>query len=127
MSVAAYGGDGHEDEGLSQAQNLSKRVRLLMATQEQTKQHRDPTGGVSLLDVVASLGSIGAGVYLVLSKTVAPNSYLQVIAHGIGIYFIAKGLFIGRSLYLAAESTKALRKLTELSALHHQRESRGQE
>ena len=46
------------------------------------------------------LGWIGAavcviaGLYLLNSTTVDGNSYLQVISHGMGIYFIGKGLFV---------------------------------
>lgn len=66
-----------------------------------------------LFDAASWLLCVGAGVYLVTSKTAASDSYLQVIAHGIGIYMIGKGLFIARSLHLQAES---LWRLEELAA-----------
>jgi hypothetical protein len=43
---------------------------------------------------IPGLISIGAGVYLASSQTADPNSYLQTIAHGIGFYFIGKGLYM---------------------------------
>jgi hypothetical protein len=54
----------------------------------------------SVWDALAGLGAVGAGIYLVASQTADPNSYLQTIAHGIGVYFIAKGIYIGRSAHL---------------------------
>jgi hypothetical protein len=52
-----------------------------------------------IVEGLASIGAIAAGLYLLASETVDPDSYLQTIAHGIGIYFIAKGFFMGASLY----------------------------
>lgn len=64
-----------------------------------------------ILDIIATLVAVAAGVYLLTSKTAAPDSYLQVIAHGIGAYMIAKGLFIARSTFLQAEALKELRRV----------------
>jgi hypothetical protein len=36
-------------------------------------------------------------------------SCFQIIAHGMGIYFIAKGLYMGASLYEQAEQNNLLR------------------
>lgn len=56
----------------------------------------------SWLDGIAALIAVGAGVYLLLTDTVASDSYIAVIGHGMGAYFVAKGIFIGRSLHLQA-------------------------
>jgi hypothetical protein len=39
------------------------------------------------------------------------QSWFEVIAHGMGVYFIGKGLFIARQLYLSDETVRALRWL----------------
>jgi len=63
--------------------------------------------------VIAGLVSgglcVAAGIYL-LTKSSAPitlgeqegQSWLEVIAHGIGIYFIGKGIFVWAMLWPAA-------------------------
>ena len=51
-----------------------------------------------LLTAVSGLFCVGAGLYLLGSQAVAPNSYLELIAHGMGLYFIGKGLFVWVSL-----------------------------
>jgi len=81
-----------------------------------------------LLDIAASLLCIGAGIYL-LSHNSPPiavegeagQSWLEVLAHGIGIYFIGKGLFIARSTHLDGEAVAALRKLVQAAGLQHDR------
>jgi hypothetical protein len=60
---------------------------------------------------------IGAGVYLLVSRTVDPDSYLQTIAHGIGIYFIGKGLFILSTSQLQRSLLSTLRGIQDLGAL----------
>jgi len=57
----------------------------------------------AFLDIAAGLMCVGAGAYLLLSQTAAPNSYLQVIGHGLGAYMIGKGIFVWRSLFLQAD------------------------
>jgi hypothetical protein len=56
----------------------------------------------SWLDGLAALGAIGAGIYLLSSQTEANNSYLEVIAHGMGAYFVAKGIWMGRTAHLVS-------------------------
>jgi hypothetical protein len=51
-----------------------------------------------LLAALSMFGSIGAGLYLLTSSSEAGNTMLDVLAHGIGVYFIAKGLYLGASL-----------------------------
>ncbi len=52
------------------------------------------------IDTLAGLISIGAGLYLLSTQAVADNSLFEVIAHGIGGYFVAKGLFMLRAAHL---------------------------
>lgn len=61
--------------------------------------------------LLSMLGSIGAGLYLLASHAVGANSYLEVFAHGIGVYFVARGLFMGASLFAQAGYTEMLRSL----------------
>lgn len=67
--------------------------------------------GGALLDILAALGSIGAGLYLLTSQAVSPDSYIELLAHGIGVYFIAKGIYMGRTAYLQARMTGYLSKI----------------
>jgi hypothetical protein len=66
-----------------------------------------------LLDVLATLAAIGAGLYLLSIQSVAGNTVFEAMAHGIGVYFIAKGFFIARSTHLQAESAGYLETLTQ--------------
>jgi len=47
----------------------------------------------------ASGGSFLAGVYLLSIQSAGENSMFEAIAHGIGIYFIAKSFFLGPVLF----------------------------
>jgi len=75
-----------------------------------------------LLELVAALVSVGAGVYL-LSKGTAPievggasgESWFQVLAHGIGIYFIARGIWMFSQLGMQRSANEALERLVDLS------------
>lgn len=60
---------------------------------------------------LASIGSIAAGLYLLSTQAVAEDSLIEVIAHGMGIYFVAKGLYLGPSLWMQAESRRHLEYL----------------
>ena len=80
-----------------------------------------------VVDYLAALISVGAGGYLLLSQTVAANSYLEVIAHGIGAYFVAKGLFLARSAYLGAAAAASLSSLVALEEWRFGEEQSAQE
>ena len=72
----------------------------------------------NLIDILAMLGSIGAGGYLLQytsSGQASGTSWFEIIAHGMGLYFIAKGLFMGRSTYLQADARNKLAQLVELA------------
>ena len=66
------------------------------------------------VDAAATVICIAAGVYLLSIQTVAENSVFESISHGIGIYFIGKGLFVGRNTHLAAEAADRLKELVQL-------------
>lgn len=66
---------------------------------KQRVQYIEPAIGSFRMDLItvvaclASFGSCGAGGYLLSIRAQAPDSILESIAHGVGVYFIAKGLF----------------------------------
>jgi hypothetical protein len=53
---------------------------------------RKPPMGL-IVDIVAAALCVIGGIYLLTSNTVAADSYLDVIAHGMGLYFIGRGIF----------------------------------
>lgn len=63
---------------------------------------------------------IGAGVYLLqyngaTTGLAGGTSWFQIIGHGMGIYFIGKGLYMLRSTHTEAETVNRLQQLVELS------------
>lgn len=60
---------------------------------------------------LASFGCIAAGVYLLQTQGAGESSWFEVIAHGMGVYFIAKGLFIGPALWQSYKQTALLEQL----------------
>jgi hypothetical protein len=52
-----------------------------------------------LAGIASAAFCVGAGVYMLSIHAAAPNSILESIAHGIGLYFIGKGIFIGAMLW----------------------------
>jgi len=63
------------------------------------------------IDIASALICIGAGLYLLQYNSPAQTTWFQIIAHGMGIYFIGKGLFIARSTHLQARAADALETL----------------
>ncbi len=59
-------------------------------------------GAGSVLDVLAALAAIGAGIYLLTLQTVGGDSIFEAIAHGLGVFIIAVGVWMARSLHLQA-------------------------
>lgn len=61
-----------------------------------TKSPRFDLGSLlaSVFGLVGGIACVAAGGYLLASKTVNVDSYLQVVAHGIGLYFVGKGLYL---------------------------------
>ncbi len=48
--------------------------------------------------VIGGLISTIGGIYLLLTKAAGENSLIEVIAHGIGIYCLGRGLFMISSI-----------------------------
>jgi hypothetical protein len=67
-----------------------------------------------IASVLSSLACIGAGIYLLGTQAVAENSLLETLMHGIGIYFIGKGIYVGSSLAIQTETARHTRALVEL-------------
>jgi hypothetical protein len=61
--------------------------------------------------VGAGLICIAAGVYLLQTQAADENSLLEVIMHGMGIYFIGKGIFVWLSLNAQVNMAQSLRSL----------------
>jgi hypothetical protein len=58
----------------------------------------------NVLGVIAGLVSVGAGIYLLLSESAsAETTVFDVLMHGIGAYFIARGLWMLYSLRSATD------------------------
>jgi hypothetical protein len=82
----------------------------------------DPARSIALPNLskltaaASSLICVVAGLYLLSAQAVASNSFLELLAHGIGIYFIGKGLFVGPSLWKQAEQTELLAAIANRSA-----------
>jgi len=79
---------------------------------------------LGFLDWAAAALCVFAGLYL-LSRGSADipgggQSWFEALGHGIGIYFLGKGVFVGRSAYLAGVQAERLRQLVELAALGRQ-------
>jgi hypothetical protein len=56
---------------------------------------------------IAGLVAVGAGIYLLTKQSASGDTWLEVLAHGAGVYFIARGLYmIGSSIAAAASSDR---------------------
>lgn len=55
-----------------------------------------------LAAVLAGAACVLAGLYLLTSQTADPDSYLQILGRGLGLYMVGKGLFVGALLYAHA-------------------------
>ena len=56
---------------------------------------------------IAGLVAVGAGIYLLSRQSASGDTWLEVLAHGFGVYFIAHGIYmIGSSIADAASSEK---------------------
>jgi hypothetical protein len=69
-----------------------------------------------LLDVAAAITAVAAGLYLLQFSSPGASSWFEVIGHGMGAYFIAKGVFILRSTHLAARAADRLDDLATWAA-----------
>jgi hypothetical protein len=83
-----------------------------------------PSGASRLTALLAALICIGAGIYLATHESATgETTWFEILARGIGIYFIGKGIFVGSTLIRQQEQITLLQRLVELSAWHHQRET----
>ena len=69
-----------------------------------------------LFAVLATLGCWAAGVYLLQTEPADPDTILAVIMDGMGIYFVAKGFFVGPMLWKQIDEVESLRALREYAA-----------
>lgn len=83
-----------------------------------------------LADVVGALFCVGAGIYLLGHHspplTVAGaegQSWFEILAHGIGAYFIGKGILLFRSTYLQDRVAASLEELIRGLIVHDESES----
>ena len=80
-------------------------------------------GGIGgLIDIVAALLAIGAGAYLLQYNSASTGdgtSWFEIIGHGMGVYFIAKGLFMMRSAWFSSRSVDHLKHLAEWARYDH--------
>lgn len=59
------------------------------------------------VSMIAGLVSIGGGIYLLVQQSANGNTWAEVIAHGLGVFFIACGLYmIGASIAASASADK---------------------
>jgi hypothetical protein len=65
--------------------------------------------GIYLLQYNADTSGVGGG----------GTSWFQIIGHGMGIYFIGKGLFVARSTWLEWQQADRLAQLVEFAAYEH--------
>jgi hypothetical protein len=65
-----------------------------------------------------------AGIYLLQynadTGTAGGTSWFQIIGHGMGIYFIGKGLFVARSTWLESQQAEHLAQLVQFAAYEYQ-------
>ena len=71
---------------------------------------------IKLSAVLATLGSWAAGGYLLQVQPEDPDTILAAMITGIGLYFVAKGFFVGPMLWKQAEQVELLRGLGECAA-----------
>ncbi len=59
------------------------------------------------VSMIAGLVGIGAGIYLLAQQSANGNTWAEVFAHGLGIFFVACGLYmIGNSIAGSASPDK---------------------
>lgn len=66
-----------------------------------------------VLALISAFGCIAAGLYLLDAQAAAEDSLIETLMHGIGIYFLAKGLYLGASLYLQDDMRTMMRRSAE--------------
>lgn len=74
-----------------------------------------------VVEVVAAVVAIVAGVYMLTTQAAAANSIFNPLLHGIGLYFIARGLWMLRHAGREDDVVDRLEQLVELQAAGHVR------
>lgn len=59
--------------------------------------------------IISGLISIAAGIYLISVQARDANSILQIIANGLGWYFVARGIYMMSSAHRIGELVEDLR------------------
>jgi hypothetical protein len=73
-----------------------------------------------LVSIVSMLIAIGAGLYMLTLESAAEGTTIfEAMAHGIGAYFVGKGLFMGASLWQQESGTNRLGMLVDFAAQRH--------
>lgn len=76
-----------------------------------------------LVDVAGAILCIGAGIYLLqyhaAGDSTTGTNWFEILGHGMGIYFIGRGLFGMRAGFLAADQRDYLRRIARFAALDH--------
>ena len=61
-----------------------------------------------IMGSIASICSFVAGVYLLSTQAAQEDSLIEVLMHGVGIYFIGKAFYLGPALHaLVVNRTKS--------------------
>jgi hypothetical protein len=77
-----------------------------------------------LASIVSALVAIGAGLYMLTLQTTGEGTTIfEAMAHGIGAYFIGKGIFMGATLWRQDDGTNRLGMLVDFAAQRHARET----
>ncbi len=67
-------------------------------------------------DILGFIGGalcVVAGLYLFSAQTQDPDSFIQTIAHGMGIYFVGKGLYIFQAVIRRSAQTWYLARMRD--------------
>jgi len=68
------------------------------------------------LGLISGAICVIAGIYLLGVEAAGQNSMLEYIAHGMGIYFIGKGVYTGTSVSISADTHSELSSAIKLWA-----------
>jgi ribosomal protein L40E len=74
--------------------------------------------GSRIFCLVAGAISILAGLFLITTRSAGANSMIEVLAHGMGWYFVARGV------YMLAPSTGVTASMRQFFKLHAQEDMR---
>ncbi len=72
-----------------------------------------------IIGVIGGIVSIGAGIYLLIHNTQAQSDVFDVLIHGIGAYFVGKGLWMISQATSRSGQIEIARKQLEFAAHEH--------